>query len=230
MRLMWGLIAYSCIGTVLAVVVLYFHFQRQGRLSSENLAMIAGVLQGVDFQAATREAIEAAKASGTPKVSTQQVADARALQYLDLKLREQALRADLAEALRSQTELAKEAGRYLELKKQFAAELKQLRESVLSESHETARAILESMQPEQAKQQVLTMIKAGEMEQVVRLMSVMTPTKRAKLTQTFETEEDAKTMAEILRRIREGEPEVPLIDRVEQQAGVPASTPNPENL
>jgi hypothetical protein len=132
-------------------------------------------------------------------------------------LREQSLTNDVAVVKSEYEKLIDEKDRYERIKAAFRAQLDELHEGVLANNRETARLILESIKPKQAKDQVLRMVKEGEMDDVVSILSLMPTTRRAKIIGEFKTEEEAATLAEILQLIREGVPEAKLIEDAQRQ-------------
>jgi hypothetical protein len=68
------------------------------------------------------------------------------------------------------------------------------------------------MKPKQAKEQIERMLVDGEMKQAVVLLSSMPIEKRAKIVTEFKTDKESEELAEMLRLIRAGEPDVTLID------------------
>ena len=95
--------------------------------------------------------------------------------------------------------------------------LDSLRSGAIATNVENARLILESIKPKQAKEQIVLMIKDGQMKDVVALLTPMPVTKRAKIITEFKTPEEAKMVAELLDLIREGVPEAPLVDETKKQ-------------
>ena len=118
-----------------------------------------------------------------------------------------------------QGELAGEKSRYQTVEKEFQVKLDSMRSGAIATNVENARLILESIKPKQAKEQVVLMIKDGQMKDVVALLTPMPVTKRAKIIAEFKTEDEAKMVAELLELIREGLPEAPLVDETKKQLG-----------
>jgi hypothetical protein len=61
------------------------------------------------------------------------------------------------------------------------------------------------------------MVDAGSMREVVALLSAMVPSKRSKVIAEFKTPEEEEKLAELLKIIREGDPELSLIDDAKRQ-------------
>jgi hypothetical protein len=207
---------YFCIGQTLALFVLVGALVAKGLLTHDKLEQIAAVMQGVDLREVTESIDEARTKAKLPQPSLQDVAAARALKSRDLELREQELRNQLNLIRQEQSKLTSEADRYQKVQTDFEVRLKNLREGVIATNLENARIILENMKPKQAKEQIQRMLTDGEMKQAVSLMSAMPVEKRAKIVTEFKTDKESEELAEMLRLIRAGEPEVTLIDETQK--------------
>jgi hypothetical protein len=219
-----ALLAYFCIGTVLALLVGIAYGWQNGLFSGDKVQRIVSIAQGTESSPQLGDLAGDSVAVVQP--SLEEIAAARALKSRDLELREQALRNQASRVKFEQTQLAADQGGLTRVRKSFQAELDELRAQALSINEENARLILENMKPKQSKDQILTMVEEGELKDVVVLLSAMTVSKRTKILNEFKTEEESAKLAEILRLIRAGEPEVTLIDQARDQLQpvVPAPT------
>lgn len=210
------IISSVCIATVLALLVLAGYCWWQGVLDQDKLADLAGVLDG--SASATRpEAQIIGLHDRANQPSLLDIARARAIQSRDFELREQMLHSESDELKDERVKLTGEIDRYNRVKTALDRQLDTLRAATLSNSQETTRLILENMKPKQAKEQIVRMVTEGSMNEVVALLSMMTPTKRSKVITEFKTPEEVDKLAEILKVIREGEPELSLIDEAKTQ-------------
>ncbi len=216
-RLFGALLVYFAIGTTLSLLVGIVWLQQSGGLERDKLMQMAAIVMGVDLTA-IREEVDAQreKVNGT-QVSIEDVARARALKSFDLELREQALRTNFARVKTEQDKLAGEKSRYETVEKEFQVKLDSMRSGAIATNVENARLFLENMKPKQAKEQIVLMVKDGQMKDVVALLTPMPVTKRAKIITEFKTPDEAKMVAELLELIREGVPETPLVDETKKQ-------------
>jgi len=203
---------YFCIGQTLVIVVLLGAFIAKGHFTHHKLEQIAAVIQGVDLVELQHSIDESRAAAKQPQPSLRDLAEARALKSRDLELREQELRNQLNLIRQEQSKLTAEADRYQRIQTDFEQRLKTLREGTVATNFENARLILENMKPRQAKEQLQLMLDEGEMKQAVVLISAMPVDKRAKIITEFKSEKESEELAEMLRLIRAGEPDVTLID------------------
>lgn len=210
-------IIYLLIGQALAAVVLVGVVALKGGLTRDKLRQMIAVMQGVDLLV-LREGIEDQRAKAqSEQLSLADVAEARARKSRDLELREQELRNQMARAASMQRVVTDDTERYQRMTADFEARLKMLREGTIAQSLDNARQLLENVKPKQAKEQIQKMLDGGEMKQAVALLAGMPIEKRAKIVAEFKNEKETDELAEMLRMIRAGEPEVTVIDEASKQ-------------
>lgn len=218
-----AIISYFCIGSVLAAALGFGYLWSKGELNSEKLTAMIAAAKGISLadQNKTQTDKDAERDSMQPSI--EDVARARAMKLRDVELREQALRQHVENLKFEQTKLSDENGRYNRIREAFEAELKSLRSGAIATNEENARLILENVKPKQAKDQILRMINNGEMQDVVMILSAMPITKRSKIISEFKTDQESVKLAELLKLIREGVPEVDLIDDTKKQLDAPSA-------
>lgn len=219
-----ALVAYVAIATLLAELIGVGFLLSRGQLTEEKVSQLVAVVQGIELPKPDTPQPKSTAKSTTRQISPDDVARARALKTRDLELREQSLENSLATLKFEQAKLLDEKDRYEVIKTAFEAQLKDLREGAIASNQENARLILENITPKQAKEQILKMIEKQELDQVVTLLSLMPINKRAAIFKTFKSEEESQQLATILKTIREGVPEVPLIDQTKKELERPEST------
>lgn len=220
-----ALIAAVCVATVTAEALLLGLLYSRGKLDEPTVLRIVAAANGIEMRGLA--SVEAEQPGDGEEVSLEALARARALKGRDIELREQALGENMAVVKSEYNKLIEEKDRYERIKTAFRAQLDELREGVLANNRETARLILEDIKPKQAKDQVLRMVKEGELKDVVKLLSLMPTAKRKKIIGEFKTEEEAETLAEILKLIREGVPETKLIDDTQKAIDTPDESATP---
>jgi hypothetical protein len=196
-RLFAALLVYFAIGTTLSLMLGLVWLGKSGGLERDKLTQMAAIVRGVDLTAIREEVDAQREKINATQVSIEDVARARALKAFDLELREQALRTQVAQVKSEQGELDGEKSRYQTVEKEFQVKLDSMRSGAIATNAENARLILESIKPKQAKEQVVLMIKDGQMKDVVALLTPMPVTKRAKIIAEFKTEDEAKMVAEL---------------------------------
>lgn len=221
-HLVWNTWLYTCMATVLAIILAAAYASTRGWLTEDTLVRMIAAARGIDVSPRDSRR-QAPRPSQQP--SLEEIARARALRARDLELRELALETGVADLKYEQAKLADEKDRYEVIKTAFEAKLRELRDGALAANLEQVRLILENIPPKQAKDQLLKMLAEGEIDQAVALLSAMPIAKRAKILKEFKSEPESEDLAKLLKRLREGGPEVPIIDESFGQLKQPQNLP-----
>jgi len=99
----------------------------------------------------------------------------------------------------------------------FEQKIADLEEQAKSRGFNDMRAMIESLQPELAKRQIVKMIESKETDRVVLLLRSMEETPRKKLLNVMRKDEEIEDLADILRRVGDGEPESRIAEEMRQQ-------------
>jgi hypothetical protein len=223
-----ALFAAICVATVIAQALGIGYLRSRGKLDEKTVLKMIAVANGIDPSSGGAPRGHSVDEAGPEQASLEDVARQRALKSRDIELRELSLNDSLSMIKTEYAKLVNEKDRYERIKTAFRAQLDELRTGVLADNRETARVILENMKPKQAKEQILRMVKEGEMTDVIKILALMPGSKRAKIVGEFKSEEEAETLAEILQLIREGVPEETLIDDAEKALAQPDAATPPE--
>jgi hypothetical protein len=211
-----------CVGTVLAQMLIAAVVLPRLKIDRQRIAQIVAIAQGADLAAK-----EDAKAAATPEgeqASYQEIVESRAVKYRNLELREQQLRNDLVQVQTEEGKLADEAKTYKQIRDSFNAQLKDVRETSTAAGMDDVLRTLISIKPEQAKEVLLDMLDKKEIDAVVVFMKQMPDKKRANIIGEFTSEEEKQKLSEVLRRLREGLPEIKAVDKA--QAKLEAKSPS----
>jgi hypothetical protein len=207
-----------CVATLLAQATVVTYLWSQGSLNKDKVLRLLAVLHNIE---AAKTA--AARNSADPNQDQQQVAydeivRARATKSLDFDLRESAVEKGLSDLRALQTQLMSERTKYDQMKKSFETRLADLEKAATDEAIQEVQRTLETMQPKQAKEQILMMLEedrlrdgTAAMDAVVTILKSMPLDKRKKIIGEFKSADEADKLHEILRQIRLGEPDVSLI-------------------
>jgi hypothetical protein len=215
-----ALVVYFCVGTVITGCLALGYAASKGYLDKEKLSKMVAVAKGTDAQLAVSETLphESGKSSDIPEQpSLADIEAKRALGTRNLELREQALASGLQQVRFEQQKLLDEKENYDRVKTSFEKQLNELHTGSQATGRENIRQIWESIRPKQAKEQMLQMIAAGEQNDVVAILNAMPVAKRAKIIGEFKTEDESKKLEDILRLIRQGEPEMKVLDKANEQ-------------
>jgi hypothetical protein len=217
---------YSAVATVLMLAIVAAHIYTTYGFDREKSRRLFAVLYNIDLVGPAAENVAAEQQQKAEDPSFDDLLRARTIRTLDQSLREQAIDDGLADLRLLQRDLMEERRRYDLLKRSFDAELEKLQNVATQSAIVDVQLTLETIKPKQAKDHLARMLPPGFVKgdfaemtdderkaviDVVAIMKAMPLDKRKKILAEFETEEDAQMLAELLRLIRIGVPEVELI-------------------
>lgn len=214
--LVWDMIVLVCVGTVLASLVAVGVVWSKGWLAGPRLEAALAGFYGLPSSAGAAESKSHPASSEQPSYET--LVEQRLMATLDQSLREGAIEKGLGEMRILESRIKTERGRFEEFQVSFDKRLKDLQENAEDAAIREVQKTLETMSPKQAKEQLLKMLgekeKPGErptLLSVVAIVKAMQQDKLKKLLQEFKTESDQNYLADILREIREGSPNLPML-------------------
>ncbi|QDU94583.1 hypothetical protein [Lignipirellula cremea] len=224
LSLLFQLFAAVCTATVLAQGIGLGMLWSQGQLTQEKFFLVLTAFYDVRLDSLREERREKETRPDSEQASMQAVIEQRALASLNLQLRETAVDKGLLDLRAIEETLRTDRVRYDQLKSAFDGRLAELERSLLVESIEEVQLTLESLQPRQAKDQILRILAEDEqtrsdqaMHDVVAILKAMPIDKRRKILGEFKTEEEAAKLHDILLEIRDGEPDVSLIRKTREE-------------
>ena len=208
-----SLVLYFCFATILAQLVGIGMLWFKGYLTRERLYNVLASLYDIDVLELRDRIVAESQREDQEDPGIDSRLDQHLRKSLDLDLREMAIRQGFRDLVTLQSALEVEHERFVEVRDKFDEKLA----SLLSQQRDTAlqklQQTLETMQPGQAKDQLLRMFEDGAVNDVVKLMSDMPADKQKKILAEFQSDEDAQQLYEILKRIRLGEPTVSTIEQ-----------------
>lgn len=208
--------AYFAIATVIALVVIVAMLWQKGALSDERVYRMWAALHGVEIPvkqaAASKEKVE------VEVPSYDDILNKRTLSSLDLNLRESAIGHSLDELRTVQMKVQTERERFDKLVTSFDNRVKQLEDIATDEAITETQRTIEALPPKQAKQQLLKMLDEKQIEgepkpidAVVSIVKAMPIEKRRKILSEFKSGEEEEKLAEILKEILRGAPDLPIL-------------------
>ena len=210
--LLISVLAYFCVATVIALLIGVWTLWSKGLLSDEKMLRIVAVMHDDPAAEAPKKEGDPASTESTEQPSWEDRERPEGMQLRQFELREQALDSARAQLQFEQTALAQERQQLDSVRTAFNEELKKMSEGVVATGEENVRTIWENIKPKQAKEQMLLMLEAQETEKAVSLLSAMPIAKRAKIAGEFKTPDEAQKLAEILKLLREGVPQLGVVD------------------
>lgn len=215
-------LACVCIATLLTQGAGIALLWSNGTLTRQRIAKVLAVLYGIEPRPVAATATGGAASTDREQPSWEQIEQARVLKLRQIEMREQSLAAERLRMRDAQTQLEQNRLAFDRVKSSFEAKLLEDREGALAAGQESVRALLESMKPLQAKDQILRMYEGGDVDKVVRIVAGMAPNKQAKIFAEFKSGKEPQVVAEIIKAIRDGQPLVAEIDQTQQDLTQPA--------
>ena len=207
--------AAFCTATVITQMILMAYFLFQGNLSTDTSTKVIALLNGIDISGNRLQQILSGN-EDREQPDFDEILDARKLKSydMDMRLRSQKMyREDLSNML---AELIQERTRFDERLASFQRELDEIRQGAQREGLQDVQRTIQSLDADQAKQQLLIMYEDERIDDVVTIVQAMPTDKRKDILAEFTTKDEADKLAEILRRIGEGMPTTTLIDEASQ--------------
>lgn len=211
-----ALFVYLCVGTTLALLSGVVYLRATGQLDDKKLERLLAVAQGADGGG-----LEQLAADGQPRDREQpSYADrdsARQLQARHLELREQSVQSALLELRTQRQEFSTEKDRYDELVTAFQKEVRQLQANAVESGRVNIGQLWQNIKPKQAKEQILAILEDGDINDVVTILNSIPIARRAKIIAEFKTPEDYEKLHEVLKLMRQGDPEKNLAQQAEEK-------------
>ncbi len=212
-RIMFPLIAYFCVATVITLTAGYGYLRHSGALEDENMFKIVSILHGIDLD-------EVAYANQTD----QQDVPPEELSFEDR--RKQVLMASLHkhsknDDIEKNISIFKAKFNSLNNKIKYYATFRREAELFLEERKKQATASgIAGVRDQwknlnaknQTKQLLVRMIKDGQMDRVIDLLNGLPPKKRTDILKTFVAKEDIDMLYQIEQRMLAGGPEAKFIE------------------
>ena len=203
-----------CVGTFLSLAVLLGVLWWKGALTDDRWLGMLAALQGI-------EPVVAPATGGDPAADEQpsldQLLEKRVAASLDLELRETAIDKSLGDLRILESQIKTENERLDLWKQSFDIRLAKLESQATDEALLQLQRMLEVMNPKQAKDQILRMLKDAPntdddpMRDIVTILKTMPADKQKKILAEFKLEPEEQKLAEVLRQVRLGSPDADLI-------------------
>ena len=220
-KMLSGVGIYVCVATLVAQVAAVGYLCASGKLDNRRVDQILlaarGEIQPLDQPREVTPQTDVDHEQSSYEDREQM----RQLQSRQIEMREQALKSGLERIRFEQHNLTRDKDRYNALQGAFDQRLEALRSKALTAGRENVRTIWENIKPKQAKEQILEMIDKQEMNEVVTILVAMPIAKQKKIISEFKTTDELQKLDEMLRLIRQGVPEVNLIDKTRSQIAEP---------
>ncbi|MCA9100206.1 MAG: hypothetical protein KDA63_03590 [Planctomycetales bacterium] len=204
------LVMYLATATVLSQGIIVGSLWSTGRLNPTNLMQIRALLQGSDVTDLVPDDDAPEQNAGPAEPSLVEIEQARAVTMFNLQKRGEEINSLYVDVRREQHEVAQRTKSLTTRSDHFNELLLSTREQASARGVVDVRTTLENLEPSQAKDQIMLMIKDGRENEVVGMLRKMAVDIRAGILAEFVGQETE--VADILERMARGTPEADLVD------------------
>lgn len=217
-RRVTGLFLWFCVASVLAQLCILTIAGSRGNLNSRTMTRVLAALNGVDIQGEKLKNI-LVSAREAPVPTYEDVLSAKVKMSLELDSRQEAL--DRLQRQMSDRErvLRDEIDRFDSRRKEFQLELDRIKNGIQSANLSEITKIIENLAPDQAKSQMLLMLKNDQKADVISIIKALPSDKQKKLLAEFTTEEDQQQLSEILKELKNTTSIESTIEKADQGLG-----------
>jgi hypothetical protein len=205
MRALGLVISAFCMATVLALVAGAGYLVATGRLDRQKAAKLVAVVHGLEPFAEPAATVEAHTAAATGIGRS----DSLAVQSQNLDVRERFIEGQRSDLEAERRKLTAEQAQLATEREAFKKQRSGWEDGEKAKGIDEAVELIGKLSPTQAKEQILLYLKDREMDWVVSLMRKLAIDRQAKIAGEFTTPEESQKLAEIIRRIRDGQPPLP---------------------
>lgn len=189
-------VQYGCVATVILQATVFLVLSSRGGFTKEKRSKIQAILGGVDAQKIRADELARYEPDGdasTMALSSNHVTSERQFGITDLESKLESLRVGLG----------RERQRYDLLRSDFSERLADRESVAIQRSREDLQKILESMDSKGAREQLIVMMRAGGINDVVNILDAMPESKKRKILAEFRQPGDEDRIHELLMRLRQ---------------------------
>ena len=212
-RMLFPLIGYACVATVISGALAYGYLVKSGKLDDEKIFRITAILQDVDLEEIEQQSH--VEETETPPEEPSYEQQRRQYQTISLQfdVKEKQLADSLVDFDYQLKRLNGATEQYSRLRAEVEDYLVKQGNLVLSEEMQKVRKQLESLIPKkQAKPILIKYITDDRIDDVIMLLGSMKPRDQQAILRTFDSDEDLEMLYRIQRKMLAGEPAKPFID------------------
>ncbi|MDE0862512.1 MAG: hypothetical protein OSA98_01910 [Rubripirellula sp.] len=213
-KLSRALVAF-CVATVLTQMLLMSYFLIRGTLNRKSATKLIALVNGIDITGNRLQEIMK-QTEDLEQPSFDEILAERKMKSLDMDIRlrsQQEFRDELSLML---SELKDDQDRFSNRLLAFRTELKEMGTEAQESGLQEVQRTLQSLDPEQSKEQLLIMYADKRIDDVVTILQAMSTDARKDILAEFNTPEDVEILSDILRRIGEGMPVSSLIKETDE--------------
>ncbi|HAC92651.1 MAG TPA: hypothetical protein DCF63_18770 [Planctomycetaceae bacterium] len=211
MGMLIRMFAAFCVATVIAQLLILGIVAAKGNLRSDTVTQAIALVNGID---ATGSQLEEAlrRAENRPSPTHEEIVQERAKQSLDLQNQLAAITREKDMVSKLLADLTSRNAEFDRRRQDFFVKVDELEKKTMQESLQRVQQTIEELPPDQGKDQLIKMLAADRMEDVVAIVKVMDPGKRKKILGEFAAEKDSDKLHDMLMTMLSGQPVASLIE------------------
>jgi hypothetical protein len=199
--ILFGLIAYLCVATVITLALIVGYLFHTDQLNNAKLFRLMAVMQDVDLQKMAAEDKKSPTEVPPQEPSLNEVMNHQQIVDRNFEVKQLALQRGKQEYDNSYQLLVEQTARYDRLAQDLKSQFQQQRELTTQQNVAKVVSQLEQVTPDVGKDQLMRWIDEKKMDDAILLMSKMSESKLAKILKTFSTPEELTKLHEIHERI-----------------------------
>ncbi len=212
-RLLFPLLGYFCVATVITLAAGYGYLRQTGRLDDDNMFRIVSLLHGIDL-----EEIAAANETNLEDVPKEEISFEQRQRHLlmatlHLQAKKDDIEKNIAEFQSQASLLDTKNSRLKGLSKEVEGYLQKRKDEAMESGLVGVREQWKNLNAKkQTKLLLIKMIKEGRMDLVILLLNGLPPKNRTEILKTLDTDEDVNMLYRIEQQMLKGHPESTYID------------------
>jgi hypothetical protein len=201
MRRIADLFVWFCVASLLAQLCILVIVSARGNLNQKTIANIIAALNGIDVQSEKLKGV-LISAREAPIPTYEDVVSAKVKSSLELDSRQEALDRLQRQISDRERVLRDEIERFDVRKSEFQLELAKIRDETASENLNQIVQFFTNLGAEQAKSQLLLLLKNNQKGDVVAILKTLPSDKQKKLLAEFTNEQDQQPLSEIIQELQ----------------------------
>lgn len=216
MKILGYTLLYLAASLFFASILLAGYLWYAWDMNRDKLVKAIAIVQGFDIYG-TEEAVREAYIQTANDIHYKEILDERAMRTLNTDMADKVNSETLMQIRVERQTILDSKDEIVKLRDSFEKRLKEIDEASKTEGMTTLTQIYSQIDAELAKRYILDMIEKGEFVKVIYVMENMEPRKRSGIINEMEADEELLKMADVLRRIGNGEPEADLVEAMRQE-------------
>jgi hypothetical protein len=200
-QLLFALIAYVCVATMITLALGMGYLWHTDQLNDEKVFRIVALLQDVELHQPGESLEQSSDEVPREEASLEDVTHHQQLQDRNFEVKLLALQRGRQEYDQRLQDLAVKTDRYDRLAQDWQSRLTKQEELTTQENVAKVVSQLEQVKADKGKALLMLWINEGRMDDAILLMSKMSESSLKKILKTFETDEEIARLHEIHQRI-----------------------------